>query len=66
QVHRWVTRTPLFAAASEMLVRARLDGYAMPDSSATFLHEIKAVTRHRPLLRRGTNGLWVARVVLDL
>jgi SHS2 domain-containing protein len=49
-----------------MLVRARLDGYAMPDSSATFLHEIKAVTRHRPLLRRGTNGLWVARVVLDL
>ncbi|MBN1426155.1 archease [Candidatus Fermentibacteria bacterium] len=66
QVDRWLTRTPLFSVVSDTQVAARLDGYAMAGSATTFVHEIKAVTRHRPLLRRGTNGLWVARVVLDL
>jgi len=66
QVDRWVTWEPLFSAVSDNLAVARLDGYAMADSSTTFVHEIKAITRHRPLLRRGTNGMWVSRVTLDL
>lgn len=66
QVDRWVTRRPLFSRVTDTQVAARLDGYAMPSSATTFVREIKAVTHHRPLLRRGTNGLWVARVVLDL
>lgn len=65
-VGAWATWAPAFGSLSRDRLSARLDGFTVERTPLTFAHEVKAVTRHRPILQRSSRGIWVARVTLDL
>lgn len=64
-VHAWASWEPAILRLTETGVHARLDGFPVPRERQWFRHEVKAVTRHDPLVR-ATKAGWVARVILDL
>lgn len=66
QVNNWISLSPCITRLGEEYIVCRLDGFARDNQTDHFLHEVKAVTRHRPFLNRGSDGTWVARVTLDL
>jgi len=66
QVNNWISWTPVFSYMSDNNLICRLNGFRRNNRTDLFQHEIKAVTRHRPFLNKGTDGTWVARVTLDL
>ncbi len=66
QVDRWVVVDPAFVALTDTSLTAWLDGYPLHPARTRFRHEVKAITRHSPFLRRAPDGTWVARVTLDL
>jgi SHS2 domain-containing protein len=65
-VRQWVTWAPVLTSLSESSLTCRMDGYAIDLAEEPAVKEIKAVTRHRPYLGRGTDGTCVARITVDL